>query len=403
MMSDDWFRDGNVRMDLLRERAFNMRWAEQPEGVLCLTAADADFPVAPVITEALTEYVKSGVFSYGPAAGLPSFRRAVARMLVERRGVASHEDLIIAADSAASAMFVVARFALKPGDEAIIFDPVDFLFKASTEAAGGTAVLSPIDKQTGRLDIDGIRKLIGPKTRMLGLCNPHNPLGLVLAEKDLRALGEIAVEHGLWIMNDEIWSDIVFKPARFTSIAALSPEIAARTITLSGFSKNFGLSGLRIGYIAAPSAEVRERLLDVSAARTTAWGAATLSQVAAQAAYEHGWPFLEAFLGHLTKVRDYAAARLSAMPGIRCRPPAGTYLLFPDVSAYGLSSVEMAQYLLDEARVAIVPGAARWFGPGAEGHIRIAFPTSMGIVSEAMDRIEAALAKRPPPAAKGVD
>ena len=394
MVSDDWFRDENVRMDLLRERAFNMRWAQQPEGVLCLTAADSDFPVAPVITEALTEYVRSGVFSYGPAEGLPSFRRAVARMLTERRGVAAHEDRIIAADSAASAMFVVARFALQPGDEAIVFDPVDFLFKASTEAAGGTAVLSAIDKQTGRIDIDGIRKLIGPRTRMLGLCNPHNPLGLVLSEGDLRALGEIAVEHDLWIMNDEIWSDIVFEPATFTSMAALSPEIAARTITISGFSKNFGLSGLRIGYMAAPSDEVRERLLEVSAARTTAWGAATLSQVAAQAAYERGWPFFEAFLRHLTKVRDYAVARLNAMPGIRCRPPAGTYLLFPDVSAHGISSVEMAQYLLDEARVAIVPGAERWFGPGAAGHMRIAFPTSMGIVSEAMDRMEAALRKR---------
>lgn len=381
-------------MDLLRERAFNMRWAQQPKDVLCLTAADSDFPVAPAITEALAEYVRSGVLSYGPAEGLPSFRRAVARMLTERRGVASHEDRIIAADSAASAMFVVARFALQPGDEAIVFDPVDFLFKASTEAAGGTAVLSTIDKQTGRIDIDGIRKLIGPRTRMLGLCNPHNPLGLVLSEEDLRALGEIAVEHDLWIMNDEIWSDIVFEPATFTSIAALSPEIAARTITISGFSKNFGLSGLRIGYIAAPSDEVRERLLEVSAARTTAWGAATLSQIAGQAAYERGWPFFEAFLRHLTKVRDYAVARLNAMPGIRCRPPAGTYLLFPDVSAYGISSVEMAQYLLDEARVAIVPGAERWFGPGAAGHMRIAFPTSMGIMSEAMDRIETALRKR---------
>ncbi len=130
-------------MDLLRERAFNMRWAQQPADVLCLTAADSDFPISPAIRDALLDYVQGGVLSYGPAEGLPSFRRAVARMLVERRGVKSHEDLIIAADSAASAMFVIARFALQPGDEAIIFDPVDFLFRASTEAAGGVPVLEP--------------------------------------------------------------------------------------------------------------------------------------------------------------------------------------------------------------------------------------------------------------------
>jgi aminotransferase len=393
MRYDDWFHDDHVPMDLLRERAFNLRWAEQAEDVLCLTAADPDFPISPEIRQAVSEYVEGGVLSYGPAEGLPSFRRTVARTLVERRGVESEADRILAADSAASAMFVVARFALEPGDEAIIFDPVDFLFRASVEAAGGTAVLSPMDEGTGRVDLDGVRALIGPRTRMIGVCNPHNPLGLVMDPEDLRVLGELAVEHGLWIMNDEIWADIVFEPAKFISMASLSPEIAGRTITVGGFSKNFGLAGLRIGYLASPSVEVHERLVEVSRARTTAWGAATLSQVAAEAAYAHGWPYLEAFLRHLTGNRDLALARLREIPGIDCRTPNATYLLFPDISAYGLSSTEMADYLLREARVAVVPGAARWFGPGAEGHVRIAFPTSRGILSKALDRIEAAIGK----------
>lgn len=394
MKYDDWFRDDHVNMAVLRERAFNMRWAQQPEDVLVLTAADSDFPVAPEIRQALHDYIESGVLSYGPAEGLPSFRTAVSNSLNERRGVRCTPDLVLAADSAASAMFVVAKFALQPGDEAIVFDPVDFLFRAATEAAGGKAVLSPVDKATGQLDVEGIRRLITPRTRMIGLCNPNNPLGLLVPEEDLRVLGEIAVEHGLWILNDEIWADITYAPNRFVSIASLSPEIAGRTISVHGASKNFGLSGLRIGFLVAPSPEVFEGLIEASHARTTAWGAATVSQVAAQAAYEKGWPFLEAFLRHLARIRDYAAGRLNAMPGVTCRVPQATYLLFPDISAHGLSSAEMAGYLLEEARVAVVPGSARWFGPAAEGHVRIAFPTSMKIVAESMDRIERALRKR---------
>ncbi|MGZ0217921.1 MAG: pyridoxal phosphate-dependent aminotransferase [Acidimicrobiales bacterium] len=391
---DELFTDEQVNMPLLRQRAFNLRWAQQPDDVLALTAADPDFPVAPEIRKALGDYVSSGVLSYGPAEGLPSFRRVVADTLMARRNIDCTPERILAADSAASAMFVIARYALRPGDEVIIFDPVDFLFKASAEVAGAKAVLCPIDSKTGTIDMDGMRKLITPKTKMISVCNPHNPLGLVLSEQDLRAIGEMAVEHDLWIMNDEIWSDIVFDPVRFVSIASLSPEIARRTMTVCGFSKNYGLAGLRIGFLVAPTDEVYEGLVAVSTAPTTAWGAATLSQVGAQAAYEHGGPWLDAFLRHLTKIRDYAAGRLANMPGITVRPPDATYLLFPDITAYGMSSTEMADYLLEEARVAVVPGAAQWFGPGAEGHIRIAFPTSMAIISEALDRIEAALAKR---------
>ncbi len=394
MLYDDWFQDENVNMPALRQRAFNMRWAQQPEDVLVLTAADSDFPIAPEIRKGMQEYLEEGVLSYGPAEGLPSFRNAVSTMMNEHRGIACTPELVLAADSAASAMFVTAKYVLRPGDESIVFDPVDFLFQASAEAAGGKALLSPIDTKTGAIDIEGVRSMITPRTKMLGLCNPHNPLGLVISESDLRALGEIAVEHDLWIMNDEIWSDIVFEPRRFVSIASLSPEIAARTITVYGFSKNFGLSGLRIGCLVAPTPEVFEGLIETSTARTTAWGAATLSQVGAELALERGRPFLEAFIRHLTRVRDYAVGRLNRIPGVTCRTPEGTYLLFPDISAHGLSSIEMAGYLLEKARVAVVPGAARWFGPAAEGHIRIAFPTSMKIISESLDRIERALQER---------
>jgi len=288
-------------------------------------------------------------------------------------------------------MFLIARYTCQPGDEAIIFDPVDFLFGQSVDAAGGKRVYSPVDKKTGAFDLDRVRGLITPRTRMICLCNPHNPLGRVMTREELLLLGEIAVEHNLTIMADEIWSDIVYPPHKHISIASLSPEIAARTISVFGFSKTFGLAGLRIGFLVTPSAQVYGDLVQESLVHTTAVGVTTISQVAAIAAYEHAWHWVDAFLEHLQQARDYAVQRLNQMPGVGCSSPEGTYVLFPSIEDLGMGSQAMVDYLLREARVALVPGLPRWFGPGAEGNIRLCFSTSFAILREALDRIEGAI------------
>lgn len=385
------FDDDAVDMALLRQRAYNLRWATLPPDVIALTAADPDFPVAEPIRRAIADYAAGGVFSYGPPEGLPAFRAACAHRYSERRGVRVGAGQVLAVDSAAAGMMHVARLVLEPGDEAIVFDPVDFLFKASVEAAGGRVRLLPVDPASGRLDLSRLRDLVTPRTRLLGVCNPVNPVGRVLTRDELAALGAFAVEHDLVIMNDEIWSDIVYEPGSFTSIAAISPEVAARTFTVHGFSKTFGLAGLRIGYVIAHDPARFESLLEVSRARTTMTGAATLSQVAATAAYEECWPWADAFVAHLRAMRDLGVARLSAIPGVHVRPPEGTYVLFPDVRALGVPAEDLARRLLDEGRVAVVPGAARWFGPGAEGHLRIVFSTSRRILEQGLDRIEGVL------------
>ncbi len=385
------FRDAAVPMELLRQRAFNLRWATLPSDVIALTAADPDFAVAAPIREALADYVRGGVFSYGPPEGLPAFRAACAAMRTARRGLPCAPEQILAVDSAAAGMLHVARLALRPGDEAIVFDPVDFLFKSSVEAAGGVVKLLPVHPATGAFDFDALAALVTPRTRLLGVCNPLNPLGRVLSADELRRLGEFAVANDLWILNDEIWSDIVYSDARFISLPSISPAIAARTFTVQGFSKTFGLAGLRIGFVVAPTPEAFDRLLDVSLARTTMSGASTLSQVGAVAAYEHGWPWAEAFVAHLERMRDLTVSLLREIPGVRVRVPEGTYVAFPDVSAWELGAEDLARRLLDQNRVAVVPGAARWFGPGAEGHLRICFSTSEGILREGLGRLAAGL------------
>ncbi|MEM7037757.1 MAG: pyridoxal phosphate-dependent aminotransferase [Bacteroidota bacterium] len=384
------FSDAQVDLDLLRQRAYNLRWAEVPADTIALTAADPDFPVAPEIRAAIQEYTAGGYFSYGPAEGLPEFREVIAETMRSRKDIPCTAGTVLPTNSAAFAMFMVARYALQPGDEAIIFDPVDFLFQRSVEAAGGTVRRCPLDAE-GRFDPAALEALVTPRTRMIGVCNPHNPTGHVLRKAELEAIAAVALRHELWIMDDCIWSDIIFAPQVHRCMASLGPEVAARTFSVFGFSKSFGLAGLRVGFVVAPDAKVFDELVELSLVRTTAFGVATLSQVAGIAAYRECWYWAEAFLAHLQGQRDYAVARLNAMEGVECHAPEGTYLLFPNVKAYGRSSMDIADHLRENAKVALVPGAARWFGPGAEGHLRICFSTSRGILEEGLNRMEAGL------------
>jgi aspartate/methionine/tyrosine aminotransferase len=386
------FTHQQVDASILRRRAYNHRWATIPPDCLALTTAEPDFPVAPEITTAIQDYVECGYLPYAPPEGLPEFRSAAARAARERWGMDWGPESILATDSAAAALFIAARFALSAGDEALIFDPVDFLFGAAVRAAGATPVASPVDPATGRFDFGQLRQRVTPATRMICICNPHNPIGRVLTEEELAEMATLAVEHDLWILSDEIWSDIVYPPARHTSVTSLGPEIARRTITAFGFSKSYGMSGLRVGFLVAHP-EVTNKLVEASLAPTTATGVATISQIAAVAALEQAGGWLDAFVVHLRGVRDYAVGRLNAMPGVRCTSPQGTYLLFADVRGLGMGTDELVDYLMQEGRVSIVPGGKRFFGPGSEGYVRISFATSMDLIQDGLDRIDNALSR----------
>lgn len=392
-VADPRFADDAVDIETLRQRAFNLRWATLPADVIPLTAADPDFPVALEVREAIKRWIDGGYFSYGPAEGLPEFRGAAATMLRSRKDIAhASAEHVLATNSAAAALETATRFMLKPGEHAIISDPVDFLFKRSVEVAGGEAIRWPCDPASAAVDFDQLAELITPQTKMIGLCNPLNPIGKVWSRDELTRLVELAERHDLWVLSDEIWSDIVFGDARHVSIASLGPAAAARTVTVTGLSKSFGLAGLRIGLIHGGSDEVVEGLLETSGARSTANGAATLSQIGAIAAWEHGWDWLEAFSRHLRQNRDFAVERLRAISGVEVRPPDGCYVLFPAVRRAGHDSESLVEHLLENHRVAVVPGAAKWFGPGADGHIRICFATSRALLDEGLTRVEAGLA-----------
>jgi len=382
------FQNASIDLDILKKRAFNLRWATVAEGVIPLTAADPDFRSAPEIAEAIIRFTKDRYLSYGPPAGLPEFKESVARYFSVKRNIPANPDYIFPVDSAAFGIYLTCRTFVNPGDEVIIFDPVDFLFRYSTEAVGGVAVPFAIPPGSAEVDFDRLEGLITRKTKMICLCNPLNPTGKVFRRDELVKLGEIAVKHNLLILSDEIWSDIVYTPHVFTSIASLNEEIRNQTVTVTGYSKSYGLAGLRIGAVMASNPQHYERLFTASLHSSTIHGANILSQVAATTALNECEYWLTDFVSHLQRMRDLCFTELNAMTGFNCIAPEGCYVAFTNITGTGRTSREIHQLLLDEAKVAVVPGAKEWFGEGAEGYIRMSFATSEDILKEALGRMK---------------
>ena len=382
------FQHNSVNLPILKKRAYNLRWATVPEGVIPLTAADPDFPSAPEIAEAVANFAKDRYYCYAPPDGLPECKESLANFFRTKRNIPTSADLIFPVDSAAFGIYLTCKAFLAPGDEAIIFDPVDFLFRYSIESVGGIAVPLAIPAGTAPVDFEKLEQLITPKTRMICLCNPLNPTGKVFTQEELVQLGDIAIRHKLIILSDEIWSNIVFVPNKYVSIASINKEIRNCTVTISGFSKSYGFAGLRIGMVMASNKEQYTKLLDASLHNSTIHGANVLSQIAATTALNQCGYWLDGFLKHLQAMRDICVDELNSIPGFRCISPDGCYVAFANIEGTGKSGSEIHELLLNEAKVAVVPGLKQWFGNGAEGHIRLSFATSEEILREALSRIK---------------
>jgi aminotransferase len=387
------FQSKHLELSILRKQSYNLRWAEQPADVIPLTAADLDLPVAEPIVRSIQEAASKNCFNYGPATGLPTFKQALSNYFFNRRQLSIHPDLFLPVDSAAYGIYITCKTLLSPGDEAIIFDPVDFLFRHSIESVGAKAVTFSTPAEQSSIDFELIKPLINARTKMICLCNPLNPTGKVFTRKELMQLAEIARQHQLYILSDEVWSDIVFEPHFFTSIASLDEEISQLTVTITGFSKSFGLAGLRVGAVFTANKNLFQKLLENSGHLSTIHGVNVLAQIAATTALNECQSWQRGFLQHLEKMRDLAVQKLNEMNGVHCIAPQGCFVAFANIKDTGLSSERMHQYLLQRARVAVVPGLKEWFGVGAEGYIRISFATSEEILSEALSRIHQSISR----------
>jgi aminotransferase len=382
------FDENAINLRVLKERAYNLRWATIPDGVIPLTAADPDFKSAPEIADAICNFASDRYLCYGPPPGLPDFRESVSKWFRNNRNVNYEPEHIMAVDSAAFGIYLTCKTYLKAGDEAIIFDPVDFLFRYSVENVGAKAVSFAIAPGAADLDFVALEKLVTPKTKMLCLCNPLNPTGKVFTKQELKRYGEIAVKHDLIILSDEIWSDIIFEPHVYTSIAAINEKIYKQTITVTGYSKSYGLAGLRIGSVLAPDEANYKKLFETSLHGSTVHGANVMGQIAASAALNKCGDWLAGFVKHLQQMRDLCVKELNSIKGVKCIAPEGCYVAFADIRGTGKTSAQIHELLMRDAKVAVVPGLAQWFGDGAEGYIRISFATSGDILKEALTRIK---------------
>ncbi len=369
----------------LRERAFNLRWATTDPDVIPLTAADPDLPVAPAVTKAIADYVARPHLSYGPPCGLPDFRRAIAEHFAREKSADIAPSRVIATNSAASALALVARHVLREGDEVVIQDPVDFLVAESARRAGASLRLW---KPTGgRFTLVGLHAAVSPKTRLVSVCHPHNPLGSLWSPREVEEIATFARERGIAVLSDEVWSDVVLDGAPFASFAGMEQP----GWVVYGLSKGYGLAGLRIGAIVAPEAAHAAAFSAAAGFDHTIEGVATLSQVAATAALDDAAEWRQAFLAHCAQQRDRAIARLGALGGVHIPgTPRATFVLFVDVRGTRLDEQTIAERTERLARVRVVPGSPRWFGSGAAGHIRLSLATTETVLDEALTRIERA-------------
>ena len=380
------FNNTDINFEALKKKAYNGRWATLEDGIIPLTAADPDFRMSAEIEQGIIEYIKDGYLSYGPFSGLPEFKKSVSEHFNTGKNGNFTPENVLAVNSAAMGMFMVAKYVLNPGDEAIIFDPVDFLFKKTVDAVGGILKLCPVDSKTGDIDFETLVSLIGPKTKMISICNPHNPVGRVYSKEILKKISEIAAAHDLWVMSDEIWSDIVYDNIEFNTYSSVSEEAKKKSFTVFGFSKSFGIAGLRIGAVLCNDQELLDDFTEKSQFNSTIEGVSTLSQIAASVAIDRAKPWFNDFLTHLQHNRDLAHSILSNTGILTPNLPEATFVIFPKIEN-GMSSDRFAQHVLQQGKVAVVPGSERWFGKGAEGHIRICFSTSREILEEGLERI----------------
>jgi aspartate aminotransferase len=381
---------------LVRARALEA----QGRDVIHLEIGEPDFdspaPVVAAGQAALTE----GLTHYGPAAGLPELRAAIAGWLGRTRGVQVDPARVIVTPGAKPVIFYTALALLEPGDEAIVPDPGFPIYESMVRFTGATPVLWPLrEERDFRPDPEELTRLLTPRTRLLILNSPHNPTGGVLTGADLDAIASLVRDRDLAVLSDEIYGQMLYE-GEHESIAT-RPGLLERTVLLDGFSKTFAMTGWRIGFGVFPEVLVPhvERLVVNSVSCTPAF-----TQQAALAALQDGWPEARAMLAEFRSRRDYLVPALNAIPGIRCRTPAGAFYAFPNVSDLGITAEIFADRLLQEHGVATLAGTA--FGPGGAGHLRLSYANSLENLRRAVDRIAACAANltpRPPSLArKGV-
>ncbi len=363
------------------------KWHTHPPDVIPVWIADPDFPVAMEIKKALLNCIHDEDLFYN--FDEPTME-AMAEKVTRRNGLEAKGEDILITQGVIPAMWLAVNHACKAGDEVIATDPMYFHFYSAQDVTGTTPIRWNLDMEEDyKFDEEALKELVTPKTKLIFVCNPHNPAGRVMTKEELKTIADIAVDNEITVMSDELWEDIVFDGREHITLASLSPEIERLTMTTWGFSKTFGVAGLRMGYTCATDKDMMANLRRLSAdiTRTTN----NMAKAAAPVMLDHrlDW-WRRDVMEHLEMIRELCYKRLDEIPNVTYPKLEGTYLMFPKFD-YGKSSDDLNEYLLKEGKISLSSGSK--FGAQGEGHLRFVMATSETIMNEVFDRLEKALAK----------
>ena len=355
--------------------------------IIHLEIGQPDVPTFANITEAGTRAIEQGFTRYTPSAGIGSLRQAIAEDAGQRRDMTFTAAQVVVGPGAKPALFFPTLALVRPGDEVIYPDPGFPTYLAMIQVAGGVPLPVPLrEEEDFSFDLAAFDRLVSDRTRLVILNSPGNPTGGVMPLAALEHIAAAAKRHNFWVLSDEIYSRLVYG-RQAPSIVAL-PGMAERTIICDGFSKTYAMTGWRLGYgiMPEPLAERVELLLTHSVGCT-----ASFTQIAGLEAIKGPQDQVEVVLEEYQRRRDVLVAGLNAIKGVSCRLPQGAFYVFPNVSALGKPVKWLADYLLEEAGVATLPGTA--FGANGEGYLRLCFANSMDNLKLALEQMRAALGK----------
>lgn len=355
--------------------------ASTMSNVISLGVGEPDFDTPWHVREEGIYSLEKGRTFYTGNSGLLELREEIGRYLDRRFGLSYSADEILVTVGGSEAIDIGFRTMLDPGDEVIIPEPCYVSYLPCVKLAGGVPVRLPLEeKDQFKLTKEKLLSAITDKTKILVLPFPNNPTGAILNREELQIIADIVKEHDLFVMSDEIYSELNYEGGH-VSIASI-PGMRERTIVINGFSKSYAMTGWRLGYAAGPK-EIMKQMLKIH--QFVIMCAPTTSQYAAIEALRNGDEDVRRMRESYDERRRFLVNALNEM-GLPCFEPKGAFYVFPNISAYGMTSEEFARRLLEQERVAVVPGTA--FGERGEGFLRISYAYSIDNLKKALDKIE---------------
>lgn len=363
--------------------------------VLSFAAGEPDFDTPQNVKDAACKALQAGVTKYTPTAGTPELKQAISEKLRRDNGLDYKPSQIVVSNGAKHSLYNAIMALCDAGDEVIIPTPYWVTYPEQVKLAEGVPVYVQTDETTGFKMTPGMLKVaITPKTKILIFNSPSNPTGAVYTPEEIEAIADIAVEAGIYVISDEIYEKMVYDGNEHVSIASFNDKIKALTVVVNGLSKSSSMTGWRLGYLAAEQeiASAVTKLQDHSTSNPVSF-----VQSGAVEAISGPQEFTAMMREEFDKRRKYIVGALCDIPGIACPNPGGAFYVFPNVSAlFGKTydgktirnSDDFAEYLLEKARVAVIPGS----GFGAPRNIRLSYATSMETIRKGMARIAEAVA-----------